>query len=264
MAGDIKAAKRLAADTHSRQVLQHDLMNYPFMRSNSAPEMHTVTLKTGVVLSYRAERGDIWAVRQMWIDEVCRLPMNVAPDTIFDLGANIGMAGLWLAKTYGGHNVIAVEPVPANASLARQNLLQNGIASEVHEAAVAKQEGTAQFVLAAGSGNGRLSLPDETEAQTLTVPLITMDSLLETVPADQNLLLKMDIEGAEQQVLEDSPAWLDRMSSMLIEFHPPIADSLMLRDVLAKAGFRMHRVEANLTAFFEQTHAPIIPSMDTP
>lgn len=254
---DMRASVDLAADEVSHKTLLHDLMTYPRMRPNANAETHTVKLKSGVTLTYRAEKGDVWAFRQMWVDETCKLPMTVSPDTIFDLGANIGMAGVWLAKTYGAKHVVAVEPVPANAELARQNFAQNGISATVHQAAVAKEAGTAEFLLSAGSGNGRLNTQNETDVPTLTVPLITMDSLLRDIPAHYNLLLKMDIEGAEQQVLEDSPEWLQRMNSMLIEFHPPLADSVALRDVLSHAGFRMHRVDAALTAFFERGNSPI-------
>ena len=91
--------------------------------------------------------GDNQGIREVWNDEVYRLPLDQSPKTIVDLGANIGLTSLWYAKRYEPTQIVAVEPVPANARLIRRNLEVNGITdiTTVIEAAVGPESGTARF-----------------------------------------------------------------------------------------------------------------------
>jgi FkbM family methyltransferase len=54
----------------------------------------------------------------VWFDEVYRLPFDEPSGTLLDLGANIGLTSVWLAKKYQIERVIAVEPDRTNAILA--------------------------------------------------------------------------------------------------------------------------------------------------
>ena len=74
-------------------------------------------LRGGVTITYRFNKGDIWSVREVWLFECYRPPFEIAIDHVLDLGANIGLTSLWLAKRYGCGRIIAVEPSAANARL---------------------------------------------------------------------------------------------------------------------------------------------------
>ena len=53
------------------------------------------------------------------------------PDSfVIDVGANIGTTSLPIAQTTGA-NVLAIEPIPGNLELLRQNVAQNGMASRI-------------------------------------------------------------------------------------------------------------------------------------
>ncbi len=251
---DIRAARTLGADAASRRTLTRDFMSYPFLKATGTlreSAERTVKIQNDITLTYRAERGDIWAVRQMWVDEVCRLPVNLSPTVIVDLGANIGMAGVYLAKRYGCKRLIGVEPVPANAKLAARNYAQNGINASVFEGAVGDIEGTARFLTSTGSGNGRVDFQCRAEKNAATtVPITTMDTLLRDVPTTGAVLMKMDIEGAEQQVLQNRPDWLQRVSALLLEFHPPLANEKQLTEIVLQSGLQRFDANSALTAFF--------------
>lgn len=253
--GDIRAAKTLAADTESRRILTRDFASYPFLRAVSLsgkPAERTVHLVGNVALTYRAARGDIWALRQMWVDEVCRLPVAISPAVIVDLGANIGMAGVFLAKRYGCSRLIAVEPVSGNVVLARRNYAQNEIDAFVFEGVVGDKAGTARFLNSVDSGNGRVDFANSKtndNSETL-VPMITIDTLLADVPITETILMKMDIEGAEQPILQNRPEWLQRVSALLLEFHPPLANEKQLTEIVLASGFISHPANSELTTFF--------------
>ena len=103
-----------------------------------------VRLRGDIKIRYRLNKGDLHSIREIWFQEAYRLPFENSSGVLLDLGANIGMASLWLVKTYSFSRVIAVEPDPNNAALVRQNLETNGIAGETLEAAIGPTDAMAR------------------------------------------------------------------------------------------------------------------------
>lgn len=191
----------------------------------------TVFLKPGVTLTYRLNRGDILAVREVWMDEVYELPFQVQTECLVDLGANIGLASLWLTRRYGFSRIVAVEPLQSNVRLLQVNLAQNGIVAEIIQAAVARSDGTARFEASVDSNAGRLGDAGE------VVETVSMESVLERLPRACDVdLLKIDIEGAEAELLEDSPRWLPRVRSILVEIHQDLVDAASVVAAVKKSG----------------------------
>ncbi len=163
-------------------------------------------------------RGDIQGIREVWYDNVYRLPFHTAVGTVVDLGANIGLTSVYLAKRYGAQFIVAVEPDPGNAALTRRNLQQNAIKASVIEAAIGPEDATVRFSCQADSNLGHVS-PEGRE-----VPMISMETLCRSQALQRIDVLKMDIEGGEQQLLSGPIQWLSRVRSIIAEFHPEIID----------------------------------------
>jgi FkbM family methyltransferase len=183
----------------------------------------------GAELTYRLQRGDIQAVREVWVEECYRPPAPIPFDTVVDLGTNIGLTSLWYAR-HGASRLLCVEPVPANMRLARRNLAQNGVTAEFVQAAVGARDGTARFrVDPSYSTRGHLDRDGELE-----VPVVSMATLVSRV--GQVDLVKMDIEGAEIELLRAPESWIDRVNAIIIEFDR--GDPRELGGVLNTHGFR--------------------------
>ncbi len=197
---------------------------------------HEIRLRPGVRLRYRLNRGDIQSVREVWLDEVYKLPVQARTKILVDLGANIGLTSLWFAKRYGFTKIIAVEPSPANARLARENLDNNGVSAQVIEAAVGPLDGTAFFEDSASSNLGRVTTTGR------PVTLLSMATILsklgDTAIVD---LVKLDIEGGEEPLLSGDLAWLERVQSIIAEFHPDIIDYPKVVQSICNMGFRYFR-----------------------
>src|SRR5262249_36259886 len=101
---------------------------------------------------------------------------------------------------------------------------------------------------------------DETSIATSSaareVRVWSMASLLRQLPGNaRSVVIKMDIEGAEQQVLCGDTAWLHQVQALIAEFHPTMADYPLLIQVLHNAGFRsVHVGPVGITVidFFER------------
>jgi len=195
---------------------------------------HTIRVRGGIQLHYRLNRGDMQSIREVWIDECYRLPFDIVPERMVDLGANIGLTSLWFVHRYGCKSVIAVEPSPANADLVRLNLASNNVNAQVIEAAVGAHDGTAHFQDGVDSNVGHLASGGGRE-----VPVISMDTLLQKLPSGAEVdVVKMDIEGGEGPLMHENIAWLGRVRSLIAEFHPELIDLPAVIRSIESQGFR--------------------------
>jgi FkbM family methyltransferase len=156
---------------------------------------------------------------------------------ILDCGANIGLSVLYFKRLFPHSRITAFEPDPkAFACLSRncQALGLDGV--ELIPQAVWKQAGELPF-WGEGGDAGRLAAAGE--AQTATVKACRLKEVLRE-PID---FLKMDVEGAEADVLADCAPELANVRTCFVEYHsftgrPQRLDAVTR--VLSEAGFRLH------------------------
>jgi FkbM family methyltransferase len=198
---------------------------------------HEVGFKDGTRLSYRVNRGDIRVIAEVWLAGAYELPFAIAPRNVIDMGSNIGAAAVWLSRRYGASRLVAVEPVPANADLARVNLARTGVDFEVLTAAVGPVAGTARFEVSETSTLGRIG------EQGLEVELVTPQALVDRFPREETIdLVKIDIEGGEQAVFAAELDWLDRVECLVIELHTDRVDEQRIIERLQRRGFTPHAI----------------------
>jgi FkbM family methyltransferase len=137
---------------------------------------------------------------------------------ILDCGANIGLSILYFKHVYPGSRITAFEPDPGILPILRDNLLTNGLEDvRLVEAAVAGRAGQ-QRMLCDGLYESRLvsSSPSSTGISATTlVPCVRLRDYL-AEPVD---FLKMNIEGAEGEVLQDCAGRLSHVRRMVLEYH---------------------------------------------
>jgi len=225
----------LAADSFSLLRFSTDLLLVRLLslfRIQPSNRLRKVRLGGGVSLTYRLNSGDLQSIREIWLDEAYRLPFQQQREVLVDLGANIGLTSLWLAKKYGFSTILAVEPVSSNAALARMNLSDNGVKAEVIEAAVGPSDGTVLFQESNSSNFGHVSSTGR------PVRSLSMDTLLGMLPGGRIDVMKMDIEGGEEALLRGDMTWASHVGAIIAEFHPTIIDYPGAIQILRDSGFR--------------------------
>jgi FkbM family methyltransferase len=141
------------------------------------------------------------------------VPENERP-VIVDCGANIGYTALHYKRLFPGARVIALEPDPRFLPLLQANLQRNGAADvRVVPAAAWINDGEAPWVMERKDGS-HLGW-DTQEARTTVVPTVDLRTFL----ADPVDFLKLDIEGAEFEVVPHLAPVLHRVHSLVIECH---------------------------------------------
>jgi FkbM family methyltransferase len=143
---------------------------------------------------------------------------------ILDIGANIGMMSVPLAKKFTKRKIYAFEPMPSNIAALKKVLNKYKCSNVVlQEVAVGEKEGTIKMVLPVIKNSKRQGLShvwkegnDEewNTGEMYTVPIVKLD-LLTDLQAEQRIsAIKMDVENFEFEVLKGSLA--------LIRKHRPI------------------------------------------
>ena len=127
-------------------------------------------------------------------------------DVFYDIGANVGFFTIIAAKLVGATGkVYAFEPGQGNASSIRHNAeLNNFNQVEVIEKAVSHSSGEGQLLLAQYSGGHALATADAPPdlAGEVTVDLVSIDDLIAQKKIQPPNFVKVDVEGAELDVLK--------------------------------------------------------------
>jgi FkbM family methyltransferase len=145
--------------------------------------------------------------------------------TYLDIGANIGLTAVPVAAS--GIKTIAFEAVPANAAFLRRNAEVNGAAKhiEIVDAALLDKAGEVTFELSpTNHGDHRfrnaneMSLMDEADWQTITVPAHALDSFADRIKGP--VVMKLDVQGAEPLVYRGGKSVFERLDVLICEISP--------------------------------------------
>lgn len=142
-------------------------------------------------------------------------------DVFYDIGANVGFFTVIGARLVGRTGkVIAFEPVPENVSFLRRNAFWNRFPQIViDERAVDRESGSAEFLVTRYSGGSVLASGDHRSPdvyKSVTVPSVSVDDLIFAESCPQPNLIKIDVEGAESNVLEGMIRTLKQVRPIVI------------------------------------------------
>lgn len=175
--------------------------------------------------------------REIFRRQIYCFKTDATAPRILDLGANIGLSVFYFKQLYPKARITAFEPDPAIFDILKQNILQAGYSDvELVNKAVWNVETTLPF-RRDGSDAGRLGR-GQSELPVVQVPTTRLGAYL-GVKVD---LLKMDIEGAEVDVIADCATNLRSVERLFVEFHSFKGRPQRLGElasVLETAGFRL-------------------------
>jgi FkbM family methyltransferase len=159
-----------------------------------------------------------------------------APRTVWDLGANIGLTMAHFACRFPHARVLGVELDEENVALARRNVAPWADRCELIHAAVWLTDGEVHYRgWPGGTSNYQVSgLADGTSVRALSLATLLREH---GGPVDY---LKMDVEGAECELLRDGTGWATEVRCLKVELHGDYGVDDCEAD-LRRLGFKTRR-----------------------
>jgi FkbM family methyltransferase len=164
-------------------------------------------------------------------------------DCFFDVGAHVGLYSLIVSRVVGMRGcVVAFEPDPRNVQLLRKHVVRNGLSNvSIAQAAVWCSDGEVLFLRGGSSPTGKSSRRGAviesgagTESgETISIQAVSLDSY--AADGYSPSLVKVDVEGAECEVLKGAERLLAKVRPALIcEVHHEAAATFMAEFLPAK------------------------------
>jgi FkbM family methyltransferase len=172
-------------------------------------------------------------------DEVARLLDGLGrPPRVLDLGANIGLFGVWALDRLPGAVITAFEPDPTNAAVARRCIEANAAGDrwQLIEAAAGNRDGRIGF-RAGEFSRSRI----EPNGGSLEVEAVDVFPHFDGVD-----FAKVDIEGGEWAILTDPRFRRLEVPVLVLEYHPDQAPGpdprALALEVVQDAGYETEMV----------------------
>ncbi len=166
------------------------------------------------------------------------IPPHAPPEnaTIVDLGSNIGCTLVHYDRLYKPKTLIGVEMDAENYALAHRNTRINGTQCSLLHAAIWPTDGEVAY---AGEEAWGFTIAPGGETR---VRALSMESLIHQYKLYRIDYLKIDIEGAELQLLQGDLYWTQVVRRLHVEIHYPDRERFeAINDALVRAGFSTER-----------------------
>lgn len=175
---------------------------------------------------------------ELFLSEIYRFETKNSNPIIIDCGANIGLSSIYFKTIYPNATLYAFEPDESLFKLLSQNIAVNGFQdTHLHQEAVWIEDCTLSF----SKKGSEASHIDLTNHSAHKVKAIQLASFL--AQFDQVDFLKMDIEGAEFQVVADCLDELKKVDHFFLEYHGKVDQTKQLYTLLQQVesiGFNVY------------------------
>jgi FkbM family methyltransferase len=206
---------------------------------------HTIyKLRNGIFLKTRSASVDKNIIFEILIDNVYTpkgFEIN-KKDTIVDVGAHIGVFSVYAATLATQGKVFAIEPMANNYSLLLANISLNNLqnVTAIKEALSANNEGK-NLNVSTSTGGHSFIYSENTKEKTM-VKTESMSTFIAKHNIQHIDLLKLDCEGAEYEILFNTPSeTLNKIRKISMECHniDTERNSLKLNQFLEFNGYKI-------------------------
>lgn len=175
---------------------------------------------------------------------------GLAVRTVIDVGANVGQFSLLMTGLRPGVTVHAFEPFGRSAAVF-ERLFAGNPGVRLHRCAVGAEEAEAILHVSGRADNSSLLpigaaqvrfAPGTAEVGTVSVPVRTLDAVLDPLTLARPILLKLDVQGGELAALRGAERLLSVVDHIYVEVSfavfyegQPTADAIISH--LARRGF---------------------------
>ncbi|HQW41754.1 MAG: FkbM family methyltransferase [Flavobacteriales bacterium] len=211
-------------------------------RANGFPRYTPTTIQyAGFTIKVTDMLSVAWQIQEFFGEERMKFSADGPSPVIVDCGANVGVSILYYKSRFPASKVICFEPDAAVRACLETNMEANGITDVNCRPEVVWVDDRGVLFGSEGADGGSVLRT----AGAAVLPSVRLKDVLREVGSID--LLKVDIEGAESEVLLDCGDELKRVKYLYVEYHsfPDRPQTLgALLELLTTNGFRyyIHRI----------------------
>lgn len=179
-------------------------------------------------------------IKEIFVDKMYEFKTATDSPRIIDCGANIGLSTIHFKRAYPGASITAIEPDSTICAMLKKNLQSFGFNDVIVLCKAAWTDDAGVNFISSGGVGGRIN---SSTKQDIITPSVRLRDLLQE-PVD---FLKIDIEGAEYDLLKDCADSLGNVKNLFIEYHSMEKNEQQLDQILKflkDAGFKYYIKEA--------------------
>ena len=180
----------------------------------------------------------VWQYKEIFVDRAYEFKSSRNAAIILDCGANVGLSALFFRIHYPEAKIIAFEADPDIAAYLIDNLKRNDIRNvNVIAKAVWINDNDLEFG-SEGADGGSIHTSG---GKKVTIKATRLKDVIDGYESID--MLKMDIEGAEREVLDDCSQVLGKVKNIFVEYHDYFENPQYLSDltsILELNGFRYY------------------------
>jgi FkbM family methyltransferase len=161
--------------------------------------------------------------------------------TIIDCGANIGLASLFFLSKFKDCRIIAIEPEINNFRLLNNNLKNYDNVTCINKGVW--NVSTYLEITNPDSGNHAFIVKETASRSGKAIKAISIEDIIKDFQLSAIDILKIDIEGSEEQVFLSNPEWIKKVRMIFCEIHENLKPGLTnsIKSLLASDfDFFMH------------------------
>jgi FkbM family methyltransferase len=195
-----------------------------------------VKMKNGSCYIIRPKKAEMMVINDVLGHRIYTKYFPINGVTV-DIGANIGVFSVCASKQ--AEQVIAFEPFPENYQVLKRNIELNAAENiKTFQIAIGSKNQSRLLSIDPKTSLDHTFYPKQDLSNTVVVKTITLEEVFTLNRLDRIDFLKMDCEGAELEIIENTPTeLLTRIHKMVMECHRGNEQKIM--EILTKSGFRV-------------------------
>lgn len=226
----------------AKLVLKSDYRNtyFTLKKLRQSPRYQTTEIKLqNQVIKLADAASFLFMYEEIFQHQIYRFTTDRQTPRIIDGGANIGLSVLYFKSLYPNAEIFAFEPDEKIFEILETNVLNSSKSNSIHliQKALWNQDTTLTFS-SEGADAGRIE-KEVKEHRSIQISAISLRPYLQEFTD----FLKLDIEGAELEVIQDCKDLLCNVQHLFVEYHSFVEKPQRLAElieIIASAGFRFH------------------------
>ncbi len=194
--------------------------NIPFVYYKIIKEKYfIINLRNNLKCKIRIKSTDLQAFANVWLNkEYEEIGFFIESDeSVIDIGAHVGLFTVYASQFCKNGKIISCEPIKENFELLKENVSMNNLSNIIlYNNAITDKNDKVKVYLNNDSAANSIYGDGENyeEISTLSLSKILDENM------NEKICLKLDCEGAEYQIINNTPdKYFEKISKICLEYH---------------------------------------------